>query len=403
MMLERGIYMMMVRVFLVLMISMISLSAATLHVETWGKGETFLTFLENQKLPLKIYYELDSDEQKSAAEIMSGVKYQILKSDDGVIEQVLIPIGEELQLHIIKQKSEYKLTTTPISFQQKSLIVTVEIKTSPYQDIIKETNNYLLAHEFIQAFKNSVNFKRLRKGDRVVIFYTKRTRLGKQFGPPLIETAMVEVRGRKHYVYRYNNGRFYDDKGKEVEGFFLSKPVRYSRISDGFTYKRWHPILKRYRAHLGIDYAAPTGTPIKAAADGKIVKLGRRGGYGKVISIQHTNGYKTLYAHMSRYKRGMKRGKRVKKGQVIGYVGSTGMSTGPHLHFGLYKNNRAINPNRVIKITKSKLTGKTRKEFLAYTREYKKRIESAMLHNINPPKERSFDYVVRIDSKKYNQ
>ena len=389
----------MIRVFLVLILWAISLSASTLHVEKWVKGETFLTFLESNKLPLSIYYDLDSAEQELATEIMSDIKYQVLKSVDNVIEQVMIPIGEELQLHIIKNKDEYKFTTTPISYQEQKLTVTVEIKNSPYQDIINETNNYLLAHEFIQAFKNSVNFKRLRKGDRVVIFYTKRTRLGSQFGSPKIEAAMVEVRGRKNYVFSYNKGRFYDVKGKEVEGFFLSKPVNYHRISDRFTYKRWHPILKRYRAHLGIDYAARTGTPIKSAGNGKIVQLGRKGGYGKTITIRHDNGYKTLYAHMNGYRKGMKRGKWVKKGQVIGYVGSTGMSTGPHLHFGLYKNNRAINPNSVVKVTKSKLTGKKRKEFFTHIKKYKKNIEVALNDYENPTKEKSFDYIVSLDSK----
>ena len=388
------------RVLFVLAILAISLSAATLHVEKWGSGETFLTFLEKNNLPLGIYYNIAPEDQEAATDIMSGVKYQILKSENGVIEQVMIPIGEELQLHLIKEGEDYKLTTTPIVYQEEKLTVTVEIKSSPYQDIINETNNYLLAHEFIQAFKNSVNFKRLRKGDRVVIFYTKRTRLGSQFGAPKIEAAMVEVRGRKNYVFSYDKGRFYDAKGKEVEGFFLATPVKYRRISDKFTYKRWHPILKRYRAHLGIDYAANRGTPIHAAGNGKIVQLGRKGGYGKTITIRHDNGYKTLYAHMKGYKRGMKRGKWVKKGQTIGYVGSTGLSTGPHLHFGLYKNNRAINPNSVVKVTKSKLTGKKRKEFFAYIKQYKSDIEVALNDYENPTKEKSFDYVVSLDSNK---
>ncbi len=390
----------MTRVFFMLVFWVISLTASTLHVENWAKGETFLTFLEKNKLPHNIYYDLAPEEQELATEIMSGIKYQILKSEDDVIEQVMIPIGEELQLHIIKDGDSYNLTTTPISYQEDKYIVTVEIKNSPYQDIINETNNYLLAHEFIQAFKNSVNFKRLRKGDRVVIFYTKRIRLGRQFGAPKIEAAMVEVRGRKNYVFSYNKGRFYDSKGKEVEGFFLAKPVNYHRISDRFTYKRWHPILKRYRAHLGIDYAARRGTSIRAAGNGKIVQLGRKGGYGKTITIRHNNGYKTLYAHMKGYRKGMKRGKWVKKGQVIGYVGSTGMSTGPHLHFGLYKNNRAINPNNVIKITKSKLSGKKRKEFFTYIKNYKVDIDVALNDYENPIKEKSFDYIVSLDSNK---
>ena len=388
-----------IRVFFGLIFLSVLLSASTLHVEKWGQGETFLTFLEKNGLPSNIYYSLPAEDQEITAEIRSNVKYQMLKEDDGTIEQVLIPIGEELQLHLIKQSDGYKLTTTPVAYKEEKLSITVDIQSSPYQDIINETNNYLLAHEFVQAFKNSVNFKRLRKGDKLVIFYTKRTRLGTQYGSPKIEAAMVEVRGHKNYVFRYNKGRFYDAKAKEVEGFFLSKPVNYRRISDKFTYKRWHPILKRYRAHLGIDYAARSGTPIRSAGDGKIVQLGRKGGYGKTITVRHANGYKTLYAHMRAYRKGMKRGKWVKKGQVIGYVGSTGMSTGPHLHFGLYKNNRAINPNSVVKITKSQLTGKKRKEFFTYIKQYKADIEVALSDDSNPEKEKSFEYVVSLDSQ----
>ena len=388
-----------IRVFFGLIFLSVLLSASTLHVEKWGQGETFLTFLEKNGLPSNIYYSLPAEDQEITAEIRSNVKYQMLKEDDGTIEQVLIPIGEELQLHLIKQSDGYKLTTTPVAYKEEKLSITVDIQSSPYQDIINETNNYLLAHEFVQAFKNSVNFKRLRKGDKLVIFYTKRKRLGTQYGSPKIEAAMVEVRGHKNYVFRYNKGRFYDAKAKEVEGFFLSKPVNYRRISDKFTYKRWHPILKRYRAHLGIDYAARSGTPIRSAGDGKIVQLGRKGGYGKTITVRHANGYKTLYAHMRAYRKGMKRGKWVKKGQVIGYVGSTGMSTGPHLHFGLYKNNRAINPNSVVKITKSQLTGKKRKEFFTYIKQYKADIEVALSDDSNPEKEKSFEYVVSLDSQ----
>jgi len=393
---------MIIRLVISLVFLALSLGASSLHVEKWAKGETFLTFLEHNKLPLNIYYDLAPEEQELATEIMSDVDYQILKDDDGKLEQVMIPIGEELQLHLIKQDDSYELRTTPISYQEEKLSVTVEINNSPYQDIINETNNYLLAHEFIQAFKNSVNFKRLRKGDRVVIFYTKKTRLGRQFGSPKIEAAMVEVRGNKHYVFSYNKGRFYDANGKEVEGFFLSKPVNYRRISSRFTYKRWHPILKRYRAHLGIDYAANRGTPIRAAGAGKLIYVGRKGGYGKTIMIKHQNGYKTLYAHMNGYRKGMRSGKWVKKGQVIGYVGNTGISTGPHLHFGLYKNNRAINPNSVVKITKSKLTGKKRKEFFTYIKEYKHDIEIALSDYSNPSKEKSFDYIVSLDKGKEN-
>lgn len=390
------------KILVVWLCSISLLLAATMSEEKWEKGESFLTFLENHSLPLKIYYDLDREEQELAAEIISGVKYQILKSDAGVIEQVLIPIGDELQLHIIQTKDGYKLTTTPIAYQEKEEVATIEITQSPYQDIIDATNDYLLAHEFIQAFKNSVNFKMLRTGDRVVVFYTQRTRLGKQFGSPTIDAAMVEVRGRKNYVFRYNEDRYYDVNGKEVEGFFLAKPVNYTRISSRFTYKRWHPILHRYRAHLGIDYAAPIGTAIRAAGNGRVIFRGRKGGYGNTVIIRHENGYKTLYAHMRSFRHGIKSGQLVQKGQVIGYVGTTGISTGPHLHFGLYQNNRAINPANVVKVTKSRLAGKQRKEFLTLTEKFKSRINTALADAKLPTKNKKFEYMVSLENKSEN-
>jgi murein DD-endopeptidase MepM/ murein hydrolase activator NlpD len=149
----------------------------------------------------------------------------------------------------------------------------------------------------------------------------------------------------------------------------MKTPVSYTRISDRFTYKRYHPILKRYRAHLGIDYAAPRGRKIYATASGKVIFKGRKGGYGKTIEIRHEGGFKSLYAHMSGYAPGMRSGKWVKQGTHIGYVGSTGVSTGPHLHFGLYKNGRAINPAKIIRVTKNTLKGSAKKEFIAHAKE----------------------------------
>jgi murein DD-endopeptidase MepM/ murein hydrolase activator NlpD len=391
----------MIRKVIFMILIVVGLQGAYLEEHRWEKGETFLTFLEKQGLPLSIYYNLDAEDKELAGEILSGVRYQLLRSDDGTLEQVLIPIGEELQIHLIRNEksNEMEFHTTPISYQEQSLIATIEITLSPYQDIVNATNNYALANEFVNAFKNSVNFRKLQRGDRLVIFYSQRIRLGQRYGNPKIEAAMVEVRKKPHYAFLYNENRYYDANGKEIEGFFLATPVRYTRISSPFTYKRYHPILKRYRAHLGIDYAAPRGTPVKAAGEGRVRFVGTKGGYGKTIEIDHGHGYKTLYAHLSGYRKGIRRGTRVSKGQVIGYVGSTGLSTGPHLHFGLYKNSRAINPKSVVKIEKDKLKGKALKEFLAHTKKYSPRFEMALANPSVPPKEEPISYAMVLDAK----
>jgi len=125
---------------------------------------------------------------------------------------------------------------------------------------------------------------------------------------------------------------------------FLRTPIDFARISSHFNLRRKHPVLNKIRAHKGTDYAASHGTPIKAAGDGKVVFAGRKGGYGNVVIIQHGQTYKTLYAHISKFRKGIRSGKRVKQGQTIAYVGSTGLATGPHLHYEFYVNGAVRNP-----------------------------------------------------------
>jgi murein DD-endopeptidase MepM/ murein hydrolase activator NlpD len=375
----------MFRVFLAIALFCSSLLASFVEERKWSKSETFLNFLDNNNLPQSIYYELEKNERELAAEITAGLKFHILRGENNEIEQVLIPITDDIQLHILKDKDDkFYMTTNTVSYQVVEKILNISIKQSPYQDILKSTNNKALAKEFIESFQKSINFRRdIQKNDRLVIVYSQKIRLGSQYNYPEIKYAMIESNKRKNYIFLHSNGRYYNDQAKEIESFLLTQPCRYTRISDKFSKKRWHPILKRYRAHLGIDYAAPRGTPVKSAGDGKIIHVGRKGGYGKTVIIQHSDGYKTLYAHLNGYRKGIKRGKYVKKKQLIGYVGSTGLSTGPHLHFGLYKNGRAINPNSVVRITKEKLNGKDKKAFLASAEKSKQHITDILESNNN--------------------
>ncbi len=145
----------------------------------------------------------------------------------------------------------------------------------------------------------------------------------------------------------YFNGSYYLPDGRPIKRQFLRSPLTYRRITSYFTNRRFHPILRVYRPHHGIDYAAPYGTPVSSVADGIVIYAGWKGGYGKFVQIRHANGYVSGYGHLSRIKRGIHRGKRVKQGEVIGYVGSTGLSTGPHLHFEIKFNGRYVNPLRI--------------------------------------------------------
>jgi murein DD-endopeptidase MepM/ murein hydrolase activator NlpD len=195
-----------------------------------------------------------------------------------------------------------------------------------------------------------VDFTRdMRPGDRVEVLIERlqspegEKRLGR------ILAARVDVAGSPSFAFAFEGpngqGAFYDDKGRSLRRAFLRAPLRFSHISSRFG-GRFHPILRRWRTHEGTDYAAGYGTPVRATADGIVTEAGRNGGYGNLIEIRHANGIRTRYGHLSKFAQGLHVGERVKQEQTIGYVGSTGLSTGPHLHYEFLVNGRPTNPQR---------------------------------------------------------
>jgi murein DD-endopeptidase MepM/ murein hydrolase activator NlpD len=376
-------------------------NASTLETKYWDKNEVLLTFIKKYHLPRYIYFNLSTMDKELCTEIKTGSKYFILK-DNNIIQHILIPISEEMQIHIYKVKSRYNLDIIPIEFSQFDQIISIKIKNSPYEDILEKTHNIFLTQELLRVFKKNIPFKRMLKGNHIVINFTQRVRMGEYFGIPKIKSAMVEVQQRKYYIFKnQKDEQYYNQRAKSITSFFLKIPLKYRRVSSRFTYKRYHPILKKYKAHLGIDYAAPTGRKIYAAADGKIIYRNRKGGYGKTIIIRHQHGYKTLYAHQYKFARGLRIGSYVKQGRLIGYVGNTGRSTGPHLHFGLYKNGRAINPNKIITVTKRVLRGKAKKEFLKYVKIQQNLLLDAITNEKPALNLRKFDksYLIHIPKK----
>jgi murein DD-endopeptidase MepM/ murein hydrolase activator NlpD len=364
--------------FFILFILVTSLFSAEVKQYKWANGESYLTFLEKHHLPLKsLYYNLDKDDQFLTKEMISGVKYQILKSSDGEIQQLLLPINNKLQIHIYQQGDGYKFEAIPIICTTKKEALTLKITSSLSYTIVKATGSKKLARILVSAFQKSLNFKKdLRSGDRMVMLYEQSYRLGAKFAMPVLKAALIEMRGKKYHIYLNEaDDNFYNERGSRVENFLLIVPVKGARISSYFTKRRFHPILKKWKAHLGIDYAVRRGTPIRAAGNGTIIYAKNAGSYGNLIKIRHNDGYETRYAHMKSFRKGMRRGKRVKKGQIIGYVGTTGRSTGPHLHFELRKNGRPINPLKIVKISGKKLYGKVRKKFLRMRKKYDENME----------------------------
>lgn len=188
----------------------------------------------------------------------------------------------------------------------------------------------------------------IRPNDRFEALVEKRYKEGKFCGYADIKAAFFTNRGitYKAFLYKDATGRkgYFDEKGHSLEKAFLKAPLNYAKISSSFSTRRFHPILKKYRAHPGVDYAAPKNTPIKSVADGVISSIYYNKTTGRQITIRHFSGYETSYFHMNKYARGMKKNKKVLQGDVIGYVGKTGLATGYHLCFRMRKNGRPVNP-----------------------------------------------------------
>ena len=206
-----------------------------------------------------------------------------------------------------------------------------------------------LVVELIRLFSFSIDFQRdMREGDQLEVLYTRRFDENNQLAEEgEIIFAALTNRGKRYAYWRLarddGSYAYYDADGRSVQRLLMKTPVDGARLSSRFGMRR-HPILGYTRLHRGLDFAAPRGTPIYAAGSGTIVALGRNGDYGKYIRIRHRNGYETAYAHMNGYARGLKKGAGVKQGQIIGYVGATGLATGPHLHYEVLRHNKPVNP-----------------------------------------------------------
>ena len=214
-----------------------------------------------------------------------------------------------------------------------------------------------------RIFGSVIDFnKDPRKGDRLGLVLRKLFKDGEFVRVDRVLLARYEGEIVKQLAVFYETGEgsgYYDENGKSVERMFLLSPLSYRRISSGFSHKRFHPILKRNMPHLGMDFAADTGTRVWATARGTVSYAGRKGAYGKLVEIEHPNGYRTRYAHLSRIS--VRKGQRVDKYEIVGRVGSTGRSTGPHLHYELLRNGRHRNPANVNREAKVKPLPEDRK------------------------------------------
>jgi murein DD-endopeptidase MepM/ murein hydrolase activator NlpD len=258
-------------------------------------------------------------------------------------------------------------TSAAAPYRQRVLHGTV--RGSLYRTLLTQGGTAQMADDLADIFSLEVDFRTaIRSGDKVRLLIEERPS-GKKLLYRRILAAEVRARQRVlQAVYYPEDDAYYRPDGRSLERMFLSAPVRAARISSAFSHRRLHPVLKSYRPHLGIDYAAPAGTPVRSVGDGVVTWAGLKGGNGKMVEIRHNKTYSTYYLHLSRIANTIRVGTAVEQGQVIGYVGATGLATGPHLDFRLAKNGSFLNPLENQDIAAPAISHKELPTFRAYAR-----------------------------------
>ena len=288
----------------------------------------------------------------SPREFRSGQPYEIHVDPEKRLHAFVYWVNDDSLVRVTRAAEGYQAEKLNLEYERKILCLEGAIEDNLIASMGGGQQNLLLALNLSDIFAWDIDFTTaLRKGDtfRILVEGLYRDGEFRKYGNILAAEFVND--GVLSRAYRFEvDGRadYFDAEGRSLRKAFLKAPLSFRRISSGFSKSRLHPVLKIRRAHNGTDYVAPKGTPVSAMANGQVLAAGRQGGYGNLVVIRHPNGYKTFYGHLSGFARGVRKGSSVTQGQLIGYVGSTGISTGPHLHFEMRVNDRPVNPRKVV-------------------------------------------------------
>ncbi len=309
--------------------------------------------------------------QKKLANIYSGRKLSLiikkLENGSNTIVNFVYPINNTSSVEVRKSQNNFLVKENILQLYKEEVVVKNVIKNNLYSSAIETGVEPNIIVEFARIFGFEVDFQRdIRKGDWFEILYEKfkdDNNKVRETGKIIYASMYVNGEEINLYNFKYNNEEeYYDIKGKSITKSLMKTPINGARLSSSFGMRK-HPILGYNKMHRGTDFAAPTGTPIMASGTGTITRARWCGGGGNCVKIKHNSTYETIYAHMKSFARGIKEGRKVKQGQIIGYVGSTGLSTGPHLHYEVIVNGKKVNSQK-LKLPSGKiLKGEERKQF----------------------------------------
>ena len=339
------------------------------HEEIIVRGDTVASIIARLHVedPQAVRALLARREAKALYQLAPGKSIRAQVGTDGKLYALQYLKNGSL-FSVERTGDDLDISERPAQLDTQTLMASGEIRSSLFAATDQLQLSDSVAIQVADIFSSDIDFHRdLRKGDRFTIVYEAHFHQGVMVKTGRVAAAEFINQGRAFRAVYFENaegrGGYYTPEGKNIRKQFLRSPLEFSRISSGFSHSRFHPVLKQWRAHRGIDYAAPTGTRVKATADGFVQFVGTNGGYGKVVVLRHQSKYTTWYGHLSRFAKGLHKGMRVAQGDVIGYVGATGLATGPHLHYEFRINDVHQNPLRVVMPAAPPITAADKADF----------------------------------------
>lgn len=344
------------------------------------EGDTFAVIMEEQNIGYEEMIKIleCASSTFDFTSIRVGKEMRFFHDEMGVLK--ILEYEDNTEDFVRLEFSEFNFCTArivPIIYDIETDYISGVVSSSLWLSGLEVGMSDELIIKFADIFAWTVDFSvEVRNGDQFYLLYERRFRDGQYVGTGRILASEFINVGRSFRGYLFYNEAdkpaYYNERGESLIKQFLKAPLQYKYISSGYTTARFHPITEQTTPHLAIDYAASIGTPVMAVGDGTVTSAGWNGGYGNYIDVQHNDIYSTQYAHLSAYAKGIKRGVKVSQGQVIGYVGSTGWSTGPHLHYQIKKYGQKVNPLTVDLPPADPVEEERMSEFLELVRQYDK-------------------------------
>ncbi len=352
------------------------------HSVSIGNGDSLYSIFKGNGFPLAELTAIvkASKDTRRLTRLVPGQRLDFHLTADNSVSKLVYYLDDTRTLHVKRNGVGYdsKFVDVPLDGHMATAAGTIDASLFVAGQRAGLSDKIIM--QMVKIFGWDVDFALdIRTGDRFAVVYEELYKNGEKLKDGNILAAVFTNQGRTTRIVRYEypdgGSAYFTPEGVSIRKAFLRSPVDYRRISSRFSRSRKHPKLNRFRAHRGVDYAAARGAPIRAAGDGKVVHIGYKGGYGKTIVLRHGATYTTLYAHMSRFARGLRRGKRVSQGQTIGYIGSTGLATGPHLHYEFRVRGVQRNPLSVKLPKAAPIEKKYEQDFLVKTRDLVARLD----------------------------